>query len=174
MLSCCQNVRWNLQKGRFPLPSRGRSFHEGRCCRAFVMLSPSKPAASWRLSTIEVPSSLRALVRARESSILFLGAAIGAFAGILVAGMGGIVTLMHTFLFALPEGQRLSAAASLDPWRAIGVPVLGGLIFGLGLLALTRWRPVREVDPIEANALHGGRMSLRGSIIVAAQTVWSS
>src|SRR5208282_487370 len=31
-----------------------------------------------------------------------------------------------------------------------------------------------EVDPIEANALHGGRMSMRGSLIVAAQTVWSS
>jgi CIC family chloride channel protein len=31
-----------------------------------------------------------------------------------------------------------------------------------------------EVDPIEANALHGGRMSIRGSLIVAAQTVWSS
>jgi CIC family chloride channel protein len=126
------------------------------------------------MSSIEVPSSLRALVRARESSILFLGAAIGAFAGLLVAGMGGLVTLMHTILFALPEGQRLSGVASLDPYRAIGVPFAGGLIFGLGLLALARWRPVREVDPIEANALHGGRMSLRGSIIVAAQTVWSS
>ena len=31
-----------------------------------------------------------------------------------------------------------------------------------------------EVDPIEANALHGGRMSLIGSMIVAAQTMWSS
>jgi chloride channel protein, CIC family len=39
---------------------------------------------------------------------------------------------------------------------------------------LARWRPDREIDPIEANALHGGRMSLVGSIIVAAQTVWSS
>ena len=39
---------------------------------------------------------------------------------------------------------------------------------------IRRWRPEREIDPIEANALHGGRMSLLGSIIVAAQTVWSS
>jgi CIC family chloride channel protein len=128
---------------------------------------------SWAAS-IEIPSSLRALVRARESSILFLGAAIGAIAGAVVAGMGGLVTLMHTYLFALPPGERLSAASSLDPWYAIGVPVIGGLIFGLGLVALARWRPVREVDPIEANALHGGRMSLTGSVVVAAQTVWSS
>src|SRR5947209_866737 len=138
------------------------------------MLSPTKPAAGWRLTSIEVPSSLRALVRARESSILFLGAAIGAVAGLIVAGMGGLVTLMHTYLFALPLGQRLSAVSSLDPGYAIGVPLLGGLLFGVSLLALARWRPAREVDPIEANALYGGRMSLTGSIVVAAQTVWSS
>src|SRR4029453_9684218 len=36
------------------------------------------------------------------------------------------------------------------------------------------WRPAREIDPIEANALHGGRMSFRGSVIVALQTTWSS
>jgi CIC family chloride channel protein len=139
------------------------------------MLSPSKPqAATWRLSTLEIPSALRALVRARESSVVLLGAMVGACAGLIVAGMSAAVNLMHALLFALPIGQRLSASAALDPWRAIGVPLIGGLIFGLGLLALARWRPVREVDPIEANALHGGRMSLRGSLIVAAQTVWSS
>ena len=138
------------------------------------MLSPTQPAPRWRLPTIEIPSALRALVRARESSILFLGAAIGAVAGLIVAGMGALVGLMHVWLFALPLGQRLSAAASLDPWRAIGVPLFGGLVFGLGLMALARWRPAREVDPIEANALYGGRMSLTGSIVVAAQTMWSS
>jgi CIC family chloride channel protein len=138
------------------------------------MLSPTQPAPRWRLPTIEIPSALRALVRARESSILFLGAAIGAVAGLIVAGMGALVGLMHVWLFALPLGQRLSAAASLDPWRAIGIPLFGGLVFGLGLMALARWRPAREVDPIEANALYGGRMSLTGSIVVAAQTMWSS
>jgi CIC family chloride channel protein len=138
------------------------------------MLSPTQPASRWRLPTIEIPSPLRALVRARESSMLFLGAAIGAVAGLIVAAIGELVSLLHVWLFALPLGQRLSAAASLDPWRAIGIPLLGGLVFGLGLVALARWRPAREVDPIEANALYGGRMSLTGSIIVTAQTVWSS
>jgi CIC family chloride channel protein len=139
------------------------------------MLSPHKPAAALRrLPTFEIPAAVRALVRARESSILFLGVAVGALAGVVVAGMSGLVNLMHTFLFALPAGQRLSALTTLDPWRAVAVPLIGGLVFGLGLLALARWRPVREVDPIEANALHGGRMSLRGSVIVTLQTIWSS
>ena len=54
------------------------------------------------------------------------------------------------------------------------VPSLGGLLLGVALLVLLRWRPAREIDPIEANALHGGRMSFRGSVIVALQTTWSS
>jgi CIC family chloride channel protein len=41
-------------------------------------------------------------------------------------------------------------------------------------MRLLRWRPAREIDPIEANALHGGLMSFRGSVIVALQTIWSS
>ena len=47
-------------------------------------------------------------------------------------------------------------------------------MLGLAFLLLPRWRPAREIDPIEANALHGGRMSFRGSVIVALQTIWSS
>jgi len=52
--------------------------------------------------------------------------------------------------------------------------VIGGILFGLASEVLRRWRPNPEIDPIEANALHGGRMSLLGSLIVAVQTVWSS
>jgi CIC family chloride channel protein len=139
------------------------------------MLSPEKPAAStWHFPTFEVPNSLRALVRARESSLVILGALIGALAGLFVAAMSFTVTLLHTGLFGVPLSERLSAMQSLNPYLAVLVPTLGGLAFGLALLLLARWRPAREVDPIEANALHGGRMSLRGSFIVAVQTIWSS
>jgi chloride channel protein, CIC family len=122
----------------------------------------------------EVPRSVRALVRARESSLIFLGAVIGALAGLVVAAMSFGVTELHWFLFGVSPGERLSALSKLDPYMAVMVPLLGGLAFGLALLTLARWRPAREVDPIEANALHGGRMSLVGSISVALQTVWSS
>jgi chloride channel protein, CIC family len=127
-----------------------------------------------RWSAVEVPRSLRAAVRARESSVILLGAAIGALAGIVTAAMGFCVSLLHSLFFGIPLGERLSAHDALDPRIAVAVPLLGGLIFGLVLLALSRRRPVREVDPIEANALHGGRMSLRGSFVVALQTIWSS
>jgi hypothetical protein len=45
---------------------------------------------------------------------------------------------------------------------------------GLSTLALARWRPRRAVDPIEANALYGGRMSMNGSLIVVLQTIMSN
>jgi CIC family chloride channel protein len=40
--------------------------------------------------------------------------------------------------------------------------------------AMTKLRPRNLVDPIEANAMYGGRMSLKDSLIVAAQTAWSN
>jgi chloride channel protein, CIC family len=123
---------------------------------------------------IEAPRRFRAFVRARETSLVVLAAAIGVTGGLVVAVMSGAVTLLHFVLFNVPRGERLSAQFSIDPLHAIVVPTLGGLSLGIVFLLLLRWRPAREVDPIEANALHGGRMSFRGSVIVALQTVWSS
>ena len=122
---------------------------------------------------LEVPHRLRAIVRARESSVIVLAVIIGAIAGLAVAAMGEAVGLMHQVFFGLDPGERLSGRVSLDPLRAFMVPCIGGLLFGLVTAYFTRRRGT-EVDPIEANALHGGRMSMRGSLIVAAQTVWSS
>ncbi len=140
------------------------------------MLSPLTSGSRFRrlLPGFEIPQALRALVRARESGLVVLGALIGALSGLVVAAMSYAVMLLHATLFGVQSGERLSALHHLDPWVAVTVPTVGGLIFGLSLWALLRWRPGREIDPIEANALHGGRMSFRGSLIVALQTVWSS
>ncbi len=122
----------------------------------------------------EIPRRLRALVRARESSLIALAILVGSIAGLVVAAMGYSVDLLHTIFFHLQPGERLSARLTLDPVLALSVPLLGGLLFGASSEVIRRWRPEREIDPIEANALHGGRMSLLGSMIVAAQTIWSS
>jgi CIC family chloride channel protein len=127
----------------------------------------------WKGRPLEVPHRLRAIVRARESSIIVLAAAIGLVSGLVVAVMSESVGLMHLVFFGLDPGERLSARAWINPLYAFLTPTLGGLVFGLVSAYVTRRRGT-EVDPIEANALHGGRMSLRGSLIVAAQTVWSS
>ena len=84
------------------------------------------------------------------------------------------VDLLHTLFFGLLPGERLSERTLIDPLAAMLVPCIGGVLFGLVQEAIARRRARREVDPIEANALFGGRMSLRGSLLVAMQTVWSS
>ncbi len=137
---------------------------------------PPNPAFAPRplIFGLEIPRPLRAVVRARESSLAILGALAGALAGLVVASMSFAVTQLHALLYGVPQGQRLSSLATLDAHLALAVPSVGGLLFGLTFHALGRWRTVREIDPIEANALRGGRMSLFGSFSVALQTVWSS
>jgi chloride channel protein, CIC family len=123
---------------------------------------------------LQIPRRLRALVRARESSLVLLAVLVGVLGGLVVAAMGRGVDLLHEWFFHLAHGERLSARLALDPVLALSVPLAGGLVFGIANEIISRWRPEREIDPIEANALHGGRMSLLGSIVVASQTVWSS
>jgi len=123
---------------------------------------------------LEAPQRLRAFVRAHETSLVILAILIGITGGVVVVAMSVAVAALHAVLFDISIRERLSSQIAIDPWRALLVPTVGGLLLGLAFLVLARFRPAREIDPIEANALHGGRMSFRGSVIVALQTVWSS
>ncbi|MEH2613501.1 chloride channel protein [Bradyrhizobium sp. AZCC 1693] len=123
---------------------------------------------------LEAPRRLRAFVRAHETSLVVLAAMIGTIGGLVVLAMSVAVAALHALLFNISITERLSSQPSIEALRAVLVPSLGGLLLGAALLLLLRWRPAREIDPIEANALHGGRMSFRGSVIVALQTTWSS
>ncbi|HLH92693.1 MAG TPA: chloride channel protein [Xanthobacteraceae bacterium] len=125
-------------------------------------------------TALEVPRRLRAWVRAREAGTVALAAVVGAIAGGIVTIMSGMVTVLHRVFFGLGPGERLSASESLNPYLAVIVPALGGLVLGLAALWISHMRRERFIDPIEANAVRGGRMSFRGSMIVALQTVWSS
>ncbi len=124
------------------------------------------------LSTI-LPA-LRSLMRMDEVWLAVLATIMGVGGGLGVVVINSITVWMHTFLFALPPGQGLSESPVLNPVLAVAVPSLGGLALGLSTWALARLRPSNLVDPIEANAMYGGRMSLRDSLIVAAQTAWSN
>src|SRR6202051_219303 len=123
---------------------------------------------------LEAPRRFRAFVRAHEPSLVLLAALIGTIGGLVVVAMSVAVAALHAVLFDISIRERLSSQPSIEPLRALLVPSLGGLLLGVAFLALQRVRPAREIDPIEANALHGGRMSFPGSVVVALQTVWSS
>ncbi|MFL9823651.1 chloride channel protein [Rhodoplanes sp. SY1] len=136
--------------------------------------SPARHRVAPVPTEFEAPHRLRSLVRSRETALVVLGAMAGAIAGLVVTVMNAAVDGLHAFLFGIPAGTRLSASWSVDPVAAVAVPCLGGLAFGIASAWLATRRPQREIDPIEANALHGGRMSLLGSVVVAVKTVWSS
>ena len=131
---------------------------------------PANVAAGLRFA---IPDRLRALVRGREVWLVVLAAIVGCVAGVSVAFMNAIVAVMHQLLFRIEAGSRLSALDALPSDTAFLIPVVGGFIVAAVSVALLRAKLPRAVDPIEANALHGGRMSLRDSLIVAGQTLLS-
>jgi CIC family chloride channel protein len=119
------------------------------------------------------PQALRALVRADELWLVLLAALLGVAAGLVVVAMNASTQFARETFYGLGSGERLSAQPAIAPWCAI-IPAVGGLVMGVFTLAAARWYPRRVVDPIEANALYGGRMSLRGSLIVVTQTLISN
>ncbi|MDQ0395968.1 chloride channel protein [Labrys monachus] len=125
-------------------------------------------------SSTAVPAWLRGIVRRRESGLVIMAALCGAIAGIAVFVISRSAQIAHELFFGLKAGDRLSGMESLPAALVLAVPVLGGLALGLFNLVLARSHARRPVDPIEANALHGGRMSLGGSLIVGAQTLISN
>lgn len=119
-------------------------------------------------------AQLRASVRSSETMLVMVAALVGVGAGTLVTLMSFISQLAHTLFFGIPLDHRLSAMDRISPWAALTVPALAGLSIGL----IELWRRLRgappAVDPIEANALRGGRMSLRDSLVVSLQTLISN
>ena len=117
---------------------------------------------------------MRAFVRGRESGLLVIAAIIGAASGLLVAAMSAASQKMHEFFFHIPQGASLSIAVIHDSWRIVAIPAIGGLALALlGFWAKDRFRG-RLADAIEANALHGGRLSTRGSLYISLQTLISN
>ncbi len=103
-----------------------------------------------------------------------VAAGIGAGAGVAVWLINESAQLFHQTLFHIKPWQRLSAMDRLSPYTTVIVPCLGGLVLGLVTLGISRIYTRRSVDPIEANALFGGRMSLTGSLVVVLQTIISN
>ncbi len=92
----------------------------------------------------------------------------------MVVLIGAITHGLHQVLFNLTPDARLSAQEVLtSPYLAL-VPAIGGLLIGLSVVLSRRFRARPPVDPIDANALHGGQMSFRESLIVTTQIVISS
>ena len=121
-----------------------------------------------------VPTALRRFFRRRELGLLVAGSLIGLVSGLVVAGMNEAARLLQRVLFDTPDGVDLSAAAGLSAWRLVLVPAAGGLLLAVLARLLARRLGPKLVDAIEANALYGGQLSIRGSLTIAGQTLVSN
>ena len=138
----------------------------------------SKPAPEASLAARALdrsfPDWMRNFVRSRESGLLAVAALIGVVSGLLVAATRQAAQFAHEMLFQLPAGAALSVTRPLETWRVIAIPTFGGAVLaGLTLWAGDRYRG-RLADAIEANALHGGRLSTGGSLFISLQTLLSN
>jgi chloride channel protein, CIC family len=117
---------------------------------------------------------IRLLLRSNEFYLIPVALAIGTVVGAVVTLMSKIAQIAHVLIYGIPIDVRLSANAFVKPWVALTAPVIGGLALGIMEWSRRRWKISRAVDPIEANALRGGLLSLRDSVVVSGQTLVSN
>jgi CIC family chloride channel protein len=99
---------------------------------------------------------------------------LGAVVGLVVVAMHEAVSWLHVLDFALPTGAQLSTGVGVNPLCLALVPAGGGLVLALLAVVERRFRPREIVDPIEANAIYGGRMSLIDSLRLAVAAIISN
>ncbi|MEJ0010216.1 MAG: chloride channel protein [Alphaproteobacteria bacterium] len=113
-------------------------------------------AALW----LEQPQTLRRILRESPPAQIVLCAGLGVAVGFVTVLVHWAMLGAHRLTFHLGHQQHLSSAHDLSSMRVLLVPTLGGAFLGLVTLLIRLWRPREIVDPIEANAIYGGRMSL--------------
>lgn len=99
---------------------------------------------------------------------------MGVCAGVVVSGVSTLSQALHSLLCDIPFRSELSAAELPRGLPLVAIPVAGGMLTALVVHLHLRRRRGNIVDPIEANALYGGRMSLSDSIWLAVQNLASN
>jgi CIC family chloride channel protein len=126
------------------------------------------------LHTLFDVGRMRALLRRSEMGMVIAGAIVGVTSGLAVTGMSLVSREMHSLIFGISDVERLSSSQIDNKFLLLAAPVGGGMLLGLLMFILAKTRKKPMVDPIEANALHGGRLSLTDSILVAVQNLISN
>ncbi|HEY2071290.1 MAG TPA: chloride channel protein [Rhizomicrobium sp.] len=119
-------------------------------------------------------ADFRRNLRSSDLAQILACAVAGAIIGALIDLLRQAIERFHRVDFSLAKHALLSAGIGVAPLRIVLVPVIGGLVLGLYALWTLRNRNHEIVDPVEANAMYGGRMSLRDSIRLMLATVVSN
>jgi CIC family chloride channel protein len=118
-------------------------------------------------------SAIRESFRTRDDAFLLLALLVGLLAGALTLLQGALAHALQAWWYGLGNpDMRLSSLPEIAPMKLLALPLFG---IPIGLISLAaRARRRQLVDAVEANALHGGRMSMRDNLIVATQTILSN
>ena len=130
------------------------------------------PHIEFKFRNAAVVTWARRLFRASEVSFIFLATAVGITAGLIASLLGAVARMLQVFLYGLDVHARLSGLGAIEPHRLLALPA-GGLVLGLGFLFVHQRRRA-AIDVVEANALHGGRIPIRDTLLVSAQTLLSN
>lgn len=116
-------------------------------------------------------ASFRRVFRSSEAALIAVSVLVGLGAAVLMIAQNRFAHGIQSLIYGL-SGGSLSAASSIDPLRLLALP-LSGILLGFGSrAAVRRWGT--PIDVVEANALHGGAIPWRDSLIVCAQTMMSN
>jgi CIC family chloride channel protein len=126
-------------------------------------------------TSLLLPLALRNFVRNRETAVVAVAVVIGLLSGLLVAAISKLSEFAHALLFDIPFDAHLSATGVISWQRTLLVPTFGGVVLAvISVLAAGRLKGQQYADAIEANALYGGRVSFRGSLLLSIQTLLSN
>jgi CIC family chloride channel protein len=118
-------------------------------------------------------AALRGAARSSGLILALIGAGVGALSGLATVAVSAVARQAQMVFYGVDAWQRLSTLPALKLEQLPILP-LGGLILGGLTFAWTLRRPRPIVDPVEANALHGGRLSVLDSLFVGLQSLISN
>ena len=131
-----------------------------------LMASPPYPRLAKGLA------GLRRRFRTSEAALIVLALGIGLIAGLLTLLQSAAAHLMQAIFYGVAFSDHLSGQRDLAPLRLLALPLGGLMLAGFGYLIRHRRRA--PIDVVEANALHGGAIPIRDSLVVSAQTLMSN
>ncbi|HEY2710669.1 MAG TPA: chloride channel protein [Caulobacteraceae bacterium] len=140
-----------------------------------VGAAPTRRRRRGRLSRLAVETLifLRGEIRASELWLVVIAAIVGAASGLATIAIGMAAHGLQELIYHIDFDERLSAQTRIAPESLVALPIAGAILT-LAAWLWSRSRRGTPVDPVEANALRGGQMSIRDSLFVAAQTVVSN
>ncbi|MDE2577286.1 MAG: chloride channel protein [Hyphomicrobiales bacterium] len=121
-----------------------------------------------------LPSGVRAFVRSRESGLFLAALVVGVASGLVVVALSLSAQFLHERLFQLAPGVRISVAPIAQHWRIVAVCASAAVVLAVLGFFLNARMQGKLADVVEANALHGGRMSFLGSLYITVQTLVSN